>query len=280
MPRIASITTLIISFHFFLSANAVCQQIKWITDLDQAKVIAQETGKPILYDFTAIWCGPCKAMDKSFWPKPEVVELANQFVAVKVDYDKNKGFAREYGVDAIPNVIFTDPWGRGLNYHQGFLAAREAEILEKIRHLPKNYRGLIEAGKALELNETDLESLHKFAVFYQDGKHYWMATSFHEKIVKLESDPRKRENILVNLAFNHIRLNKPGPAIEKLEILRKEFPNSPQNDLFLFGLTIAHQKTDKRSDAKRTLTELKTRFPESKYVMLAEQNFRGPKLAK
>src|SRR5215204_6567049 len=119
----------------FSATNA--QQIEWLTNLDEARQAAVRTGKPILYDFTAKWCGPCRRMDKDFWPKPEVIELSKQFVCVKVDFDREKTLAARYDIKAIPNVVFTDPWGRGLGGQKGFGSSTENEILQKINFLPK-----------------------------------------------------------------------------------------------------------------------------------------------
>jgi thiol-disulfide isomerase/thioredoxin len=255
----------------FTSTTFAQEQIQWITDLDEAKKLALQTGKPLLYDFTAKWCGPCRRMDQVFWPKPEVVNMSKQFVCVKVDFDRQKSFAAKYGISAIPNVVFTDPWGRGLLGQRGFGAGSEQEIFEKIRILPKDFSGLIEAGNALENDDKDVKALHKFAAFYQEQKFFWLGNEFYKKLVKLEAEPGKREAILLNLAFNHIRLGEPGEAIEKFEILQKEFPKSPQNDGYLYGIIYASVRKNKVQSAKKFLTELKGKFPSSKFIEPAEK---------
>ena len=257
----------------FLSAiPAFSQQIAWFTNLKEAQKEARQKSKPLMYDFTASWCGPCKRMEREFWPRAEVIELSKQFVCVKVDFDKEKGLAGKYGINAIPNVVFADPWGRGLLGQRGFGAGSDTEIFEKIKVLPKDFSSLKEAGDTLEENEKDLNSLHQFAAFYQERKFYWLGTKFYEKLVKLESDASKRESILLNLAFNSLRLGEPGEAIERLQILQKEFPDSPQNDIFLYGLIVANVKKDKMQKATQFFTELKSKFPQSQYIRLAEDS--------
>ena len=244
------------------------QGITWHTNLDEAKKLAQKTGKPLMYDFTAQWCGPCRRMDKEFWPRADVVELSTQFVCVKVNFDTEKAFAAKYSIRAIPNVVFTDPWGRGLLGQKGFGAGTDKEIFEKIKLLPKDFGPLLEAGNRLETDEKNLDALHQFAQFYQERKFFWLGNQFYQRLLMLEAEPSKRESILLNLAFNHIRMNENEEATQKLQNLRTEYPKSPQNDLYLYGLVIAH-KTDQRG--WRFVGELKRNFPKSQYIALAEE---------
>ncbi len=265
---------------FFLSpANG--QEVEWLNDLERAKRLSIETGKPILYDFTAKWCGPCRRMDREFWPKPEIVELSKKFVCVKVNFDIEKAFAAKYGIRAIPNVVFTDPWGRGLLGQKGFGAGTEAEIVEKINLLPKDFKQILDAGKKLETDEKNLDALHQFAAVYQEKKLFWIGNEFYRRLLLLEAEPTKREMILLNLAFNHIRIGESLDAIEKLQALQKEYPMSSQSDLYMYGLILANANKSEGQEARRLFSELNKKFPGSKYAAHAQGALAGmPELKK
>ncbi|MGK0436745.1 MAG: thioredoxin 1, partial [Flavobacteriales bacterium] len=62
------------------------------------------SGKPVMVDFWAQWCGPCRMVG------PLVEELANEYtekaLVGKVDVDTNQDIAAKYGVRNIPTILF------------------------------------------------------------------------------------------------------------------------------------------------------------------------------
>ena len=99
-------------------------EIKAVTDatFDQEVV---NNDKPVLVDFWAAWCGPCKMV------APEMEKLAEKYdgavQVVKVDVDANPAISQRYGIMSIPTIAFFRPGQQPM----GVVGFRPMEQLEQ-----------------------------------------------------------------------------------------------------------------------------------------------------
>jgi thiol:disulfide interchange protein DsbD len=92
--------------------------VNWQPYSEELLAAARQQNKPVVLDFSADWCTPCRELENITFHHPEVVRLANEdFLMVKLDLTgksdpRHVELLQRYQVMGVPTVVFLDGRGR------------------------------------------------------------------------------------------------------------------------------------------------------------------------
>jgi thiol:disulfide interchange protein DsbD len=112
------IAALALATYMVISLIMIGPGVTWQDYSDGRVEQAVKMGRPVIIDFYADWCAPCRELEQITFHHPEIVKLAkNDFVMIKVDLTRkgnpiNENLLRQYDVRGVPTVVFLDRQGR------------------------------------------------------------------------------------------------------------------------------------------------------------------------
>jgi putative thioredoxin len=242
---------------------------QWTIDVNEenfeAEVLERSTEVPVMVDFWAEWCGPCKVLGPVLEKLAD--EYAGEFILAKVNVDENQGLAGAFGIQGIPAVkLFKDG-----DLASEFTGALPEPMLREFlsKFLPTaadkqalEAQALEEEGKTAEakaLYQTILESdpnhakallgLGRLAMNEGDS-----ATALeHLDKVPMVADERKEADRLI------ARLNLQAGGTANEAALREKVKVEPNNIAARFELAQALAGAEKYEEAlNEFLTIVKT----------------------
>lgn len=171
----------------------------------QALAKAKAEGKPLFVDFYAVWCGPCKKMEKQIFTQPEVGEYFNKhFVALQLDAEKpeNVDVAKTYKVEAFPTLGIFDGEGKALSINVGYMNAQELMAMAKtamgeVKGFEQLYKEYRQNPNDLTIQQ-DLLTLAPQFLTTQDGMDAEKWVVRVRKIYQAYIEKKMSDNSLIN----------------------------------------------------------------------------------
>ena len=129
-----------------MTSQTLLPSPEWLPYSARALEQAAAEGKPVIIDFYADWCLPCKEMDIVTFSRADVLEAAGRRLVIKADVTLESTEASLEGVphfqvDGVPTVVFLDAQGRERQDLRLGSFVRAPEMLVRMNALESGRRG-------------------------------------------------------------------------------------------------------------------------------------------
>lgn len=254
---------------FALSASAE-ESIDWLTHPSAGMERARADEKPVLVDFWAVWCQPCKLMDETTYRDPDVIELARTFVPLKIDIDAQASFVERYDADVFPTVLFLDHHGREIGRIEGLATAKDlAERLEAIGNGYETYLATVD-------RKHDPAALIDVASFRLSAGNAAAALDDLQRALKLlkTAPAAERQEVELKLALASWRNDEAASAAKRLRRLSAEAEDPDLRARALAALSNVERDRGRDQAADEAAARLREAYPQDAERRLAETQKR------
>ena len=158
---------------------------EYIVNIDEsnasAMLIEESSKRPVVVDFWAEWCEPCKVL----MPMLEKIahEYQGAFLLAKVNADEQQGIAQQLGVRNLPTVMVIQD-GQPVD---GFAGAQPESVVRELleKYLPKPWDGLLQMGlEAMEREEYREAVTPLRQAWEESGQRYDITIAYAQCLIE------------------------------------------------------------------------------------------------
>jgi len=172
---------------------------------------AKKQHKIILLDFSATWCGGCKAYDKYVFSDSSIKsKLAENYILLKIDKDlpDNKFLIEKYKIGGLPHIVFIDSEERILGSISGFYS----KYVEKPDLFLTDLKGILDFQEKIKQLEslfisdtTNIETITSLLSAYQTINQYVEIEKLENLLVRLSPTPERLFEYNYNKAIHKLQ---------------------------------------------------------------------------
>jgi thioredoxin-like negative regulator of GroEL len=232
--------------------------VPWQTSVPKAAPAALAANKPLLLEFWADWCPPCKVMDEQVYSDATVVRAMTKVVPVRIDVDKQQPLVRKYEIASMPTLLFADSYGNELFRFTGVVTVDT--MTQLLRELPGDMTNINRFAQILADDKNNFSALDSLGRELKADALFRASNVYYERATRVRTaPPAKVGEILIAMGHNNLELKEFRQAAQLFDRYLQNFKGGPAESEAMLGLGRALLFQDKRADAKRTLQALVAR---------------------
>ncbi|GAB3110493.1 thioredoxin [Aestuariicella hydrocarbonica] len=235
-----------------------------VTQANAQQVLIDESRiRPVVVDFWAEWCEPCK----SLMPILEklATEYNGQFLLAKVNADELQPIAQQLGVQSLPTVMIMKD-GQPVDGFAGLQPEMEIRaILQK--HLPDPWEALIEQANALMQEEKFNEALPLLLQAYKESAEkasigvglaqvYLHLNRCDEAEALLDKVKMVDQDAAYNQAKALLELKREAASSPELQALQEKYQANPEDAEIAYQLSVQYSQNGQAREALELLLGL------------------------
>lgn len=235
-----------------------------VTEENARQILIEESQKrPVLIDFWADWCGPCK----NLMPVLEKLakEFRGKFLLAKVNADEQQMITAQFGVRSLPTVMLMVD-GQPVD---GFAGAQPEQEVRRFleKHLPSAEDELLDQANQLIADEKYSEALSLLTQAYKDsGGEAKIALSYAGVLIHLKRLDEAAavlgkikmvdQGAIYNQLMSQLELAQKAGRAPELTELEEKLKKDPENRELQFQLAVQYSQHEFHKEALELLYPL------------------------
>jgi periplasmic divalent cation tolerance protein len=244
--------------------------IQWLRSLPDAEKQARQLKKPILAYFFLRDSEYCQKLEEGLLADKTVVDVAEEFVCVRIDAAKQGDDARKLDVRGAPTILLLDGEGNEMSRVPGLV--EKEQLLAKLEEAKRSKLTFREARRLAMKNPADVQANWKVAETYLEEGNEDLAEPHLRNVI--EHDEQNQygytDKAMFAMGFALGKRGEYSQAAYSFEKLLERWPEYKDKDKALYCLGLSDLAMGQKEKGRARLEQLLQEFPNNSIAKSAQ----------